>query len=1143
MKSRQSSRRYFVSSRRIALAGAALATHFILANPFEQYSETPFSYYWLSSREGLANNSCVSVTQDHRGFMWFGTEDGLSRWDGHTMRTYRPDSFDDGNLSDNYIKVLFVDSRNRLWVGTHSGAQYYDESLDRFSNIIPSNGDGPPPSVLSIEEDLMGRIWFGTEELGLIGWQPETGEYLEVRYAPDQSSLLNNSVHALHLTPDGLLWLGTTHGLQCLDPRSLRPIDLEMLYPEIQQIQDTAVRKVAYDSRGQLWIGSNQGLYRLDLQGGALENHPLPVSALSSDRTNVPIVSLMVDDHDFVWVGTYNELYVHKQRSDQARSFSTFNFSSAMSRRFQPSDLHQSRDGRIWMTSGLASGVLSIAYDSDQFALLNTHTVTGDREAMMSVWDTVLDADGNLWIATNSHGLIALEPDRHTIQRYDNLKSLSSKSLFRSVSHSLLDDASGILWVGSVDGLYRFARNGTQLIPANDTLGSKVAATGTHYVWELFQNKAGHIYIGTRRNGFYIYNPETGQFKHMKHDPENPHSPGSNFVYAFHEAEDGCIWMSCIGFGLSCYNDKNETFVHIPAQVSGPANGNNVLLNNAIMSIHDSRDGFLWIGTNGSGLYRFDKRTGIFLSLNKKAGFPARFVYSITQNSRGELVMSCENAIIVYDVARADFRSHRVAGFSGLNDFNGNVLVRIAPDVFGFGGNGGILFFEEKLRDTGPDSGPETLITNIQVMNQSLQPGDFRHDQTVLEEQIHLTKSLELSYQEKLVSFSYAVLDYEEPGSYRFRYRMEPIEEEWNDASSRQYATYSNLRPGSYRFSVQARHANGDWFRDEAVLDLRIRAPFWRKMEFYIAAALGLIGLALITNFTVINSIRSRNQQLTQINQRLQAEIATRKDAEKSLIEARNQALEANRAKSDFLAMTSHELRTPLNPIIGYTELMLMEGSVTGQRKQYLETILRAGSRLLHLIDDILDFSRIEARELRLESVPFTLPPLLEEVTGLMKPAILEKNLNFDTDFEAIRGLENVSFLGDAQKIHQILVNLMSNAIKFTSEGGITFKVQQPNGREECDTIRFAIADTGIGVSEEKKDRIFEAFIQEDTSRTRRYDGLGLGLNISKQFAELMGGRLWFESQKGFGSTFYLDIPLERAEVHSTGTASSKAEL
>jgi signal transduction histidine kinase/ligand-binding sensor domain-containing protein/CheY-like chemotaxis protein len=1055
----------------------------------------------LTMRDGLSQSTVMSILQDSQGFLWLATESGLDRYDGYSIREYRRERGNEHGLVNDYIWKIAEDARGDLWLATYGGGvARWDRRNDRFQQFRhdPNNPDSlASDAVRTLLIDSNGRVWAANERHGLDVIDPQTGRARHYRSDPNNPrSLVSDAVFALYSDRAGHLWVGTERGLGRYEPRT---DDFANDVAQGGALDGARVRALLEDHTGALWIGTfDNGLRRLDPRTGqvtAFRHDADNPRSLSNDRVR----AIMQDDAQRLWIATSDGLNLFDYTSQTFVRYGRELDNPYSLRDDDVMSLYQDRGGVLWV--GTRAGGAS-HWSPRSWALGHYRSALISNNAVNAFAD---DGAGTVWVGT-SDGLVEIDTGQRTERRYDS----TTKGPLRLTDNSvmaLLNDRDGALWIGTMTGgLQRFdpQRASARSYRYEATDPASLPADG---VMSLYEDRDGNVWVGTFGGGIARIERGTGQLTRFAHgaDSNGLSSPRASAI-----AEDlrGNLWIGTIGGGLNLLDRRTGQFHRYRPNDRDPSS----LSDDTVYAVHVDGDGTVWVGTAGSGLDRViggsDRPEAVrFESDTRLANVPSKVVYGIQSDRDGGLWLSTNSGLVRLDPHSGASQLLREPHGLQADEFNFNAHYRGRDGTLYFGGNGGFNAFSPEIAPpTAPP--PRLALTSVAVLNNRLPfsqlPG--------------ATRPLALEHDDKLVTFEFAALDFVSPANNRYRYRLEGFDPGWVDAGPVHQATYANLDAGEYTFRVRATNADGVWNQEDLTIPVRVAAAPWNTLTarlLYAAVCLFILGYLW------------RLQQL-----RRKRELNYSRELEQMVrvrtheLEERNHQLQVlSRAKSDFVARMNHELRTPMNGVLGMSELLL-DTRLDAVQRRFVDGIHRSADSLLAIVDDVLDFSKLEAGRLQLAPVDCDLVELVEQTAEMLAARAADKNIELLCESPP-RPLPHVR--ADVVRLRQVLVNLGGNAVKFTERGEVTLRVTSPQIEGDRMRVWLEVADTGIGIEPENQSRIFEEFVQEDVSTTRRYGGTGLGLAIARQLVELMGGQLTLISVPGEGSTFSVDLSLQLA--------------
>ncbi len=993
-------------------------------------------------------------------------------------------------LPQNSVRAVGQTSDGYLWLGTRAGLVRFDGVT--FTVYDSSNTpELVEDHILSMATGPGNLLWVGSTDGTLVSFKDgHFNRRLDNRIAGD-------NIRALLVDSFARLWVGSEkHGLFRMEDGVLVPVATGA------SRADKFIRCLYEDELHRVWIGTEAGLKRIDSSGVVSffdETHrsPGPVWAIASDGAGG------------VWAGTRLAGLSHLQGAILHRVPL-----EAWLRSRTILGLARDRDGNLWIgTDGDGLG----RFTAGQIA--SATTITGLSNRIVRV--VFEDREGSIWLGTAGGGLNRIR-DR-------KIQALSMREGMPSdMVRSAFEDPDGTVWLGTGAGLVRLKAGRIKVYDESDGLPGSM-------IWPVFRDRKGNLWAAGSKDTVVMYpgaRISRGNAKHFLSE--------SN-VRAFYEDRSGSVWVGTTK-GLYCFrNGRPET---------SPANQTRVFFDGAITALAEAPDGTLWAGTN-SGIYvgragRFEPlaltgllsrnivafhvdddgnvwigtskglavwRAGVVRAIHRAAGIPETDIYGLAEDSSDGFWIVGRRGIFRTSAAdmRMLARGARVRCSMSMSLANGDSL-RGASE-FNWGAQP--LIGAGSDRQLWIPSYGGVVIVDPARLNKAGVPLSVYIERVVVDGK-PVDESITVGHR---LDLYYTAPTFIAPQSVRFAYMLEGFDRDWVDAASRRNAFYTAVPPGRYTFRVRASYEDGKWTSRSAVRVINLRPHFYQSWWFFSIGCAVILSAIIGLDLTRAKRLRRREavlaQRVAERTAALRAEVVERERAELA-------AKAANSAKSEFLANMSHEIRTPMNAVIGMTELVL-DSSLTEPQRQQMEVVKDSAESLLFLLNEVLDFSKIEAGKLQFHRAPFGLRETVATAVKIVSGRGRQKGLNLAW---IVRHDVPDDWVGDAIRLRQVLLNLLGNAVKFTDRGDVTLEVAI--SPEAAGTIRFAVSDTGIGISPEQQEHIFEAFMQADTSIFRKFGGTGLGLAISKRIVELWGGSLSLESEIGRGSRFWFDAHFER---------------
>ena len=1059
----------------------------------------------LTTADGLPQGTVFSTLQDSQGFVWLGTEDGLVRYDGHELVRYAYSHSTAGGLPGNFINQVAEDTHHDLWIAIKdAGLARWNRATDSFT--VYRHDPANPASLASdavhnVLVDARGRIWVGTSDAGIDILEPATGRIQHLRHDPaNANSLINDQIYTLMLDRSGTLWVGTDAGLDQWQADRGTFIHFRHAAADPHSLSGNQVYQVLEDRGGTLWVGTNDGGLNEMERGGrvvkSFRHDPNQPASLSNDDVR----AILEDRAGHLWVGTEDGLDLLN------RTTGTFNHY-----RHDENDAGSLRDSFVRSLYEDASGLVWIGTSQGGVSRWNPHSweFGGRRPGWLGGKDVTAFADapnGNVWIASQGRGLVQYDGETGEATGIDTIVGRRNAIGDQRVM-SLGQDRHGTLWIGTMmNGLEKLSPGGRiESIPVKRGDPRSLSDSG---IMTIFETRSGQLWIGTHGGGANVLDPATGLVRQLPYASSARGAISSASVTAVAEDSNGNFWIGTDGGGLDLARPDGaviKVFRHDPKDsASLPAN--------TVYALDIDAEGRVWVGTDGGGLAQAVGTVAApdsirFQVISREEGLSSDTIYGVLSDAKGRLWLSGNAGLMRFDPdTRAVKTYHREQGLQG-EEFDSNAYHRLRDGRLCFGGPGGFNIFDPSRLTEGAHA-PRMALTRLEVLGvpvPSITP-------------YWLLNRVAVGYRASIVSLDFAALDFSSPQRNRLAYRIAGLSDRWIDLGTQRRVTLTNLDAGDHLLEVRAANADSVWSDPPLRLNIHRNPAPWRSPWAY--AAYAFIVLLLIVYRVRMH--RASIQRIVSAQKRLESEVALRT---RELVESNRQLAEAGQAKSSFLARMSHELRTPMNGVVGMTEL-LARTALSSRQVRLTQTIRSSAQVLLHIVNDLLDLSKIQAGKVEFESLPLDLIGLLEECTTLFAGAAEEKGVELIVCPPPENRRELV---GDPLRVRQILMNLVGNAVKFTMQGEVVVKADLESVEAGRALLRITVADTGVGMDAATIAKIFEPFTQADESTTRRYGGSGLGLAICRELAGLMGGTVTVESRPGVGSTFHVSLPLQVA--------------
>lgn len=1104
-----------MSCKKISICRIILIGFFagiFIVNALAQSTDLRFTH--ITTEQGLSNNELTSIAQDKNGFIWIGTNDGLNRFDGYEIKVYRHILNEPTSVLSNFISNILVDSQNYIWIGTLNGISLYNKDEDNFINLKVYHGKDEQTNnyITWFVEDSKGNVLVSNDRGYIFQYDRKKKIFNQLS---DQSL---PSINCMKLSRDTLLYIGTKSGLFSFNRTTKRFTEISLPV--------------------------------------APEYNPLNISSIEIYKNNI-------------WVGTHalGALIYNPYRKDIIYVNKLLNFTDNGC--FRILRLYSDKQNNIWIAD--AEGIKMFNEDLKLFKSYrhnpnSNYSLSTDGGKVVFV-----DCQKNKWIGTSLGGLnVAYER-----KRFHNLKPENEGdiNLTRNIVSTVTKDRENNLWIGyfneGIDKITPDLKAKSIYLPNDKDPNS----LGHSTVQAIFQDRKGNIWTGTYTGGLELFDKQTGKFHKYQHDPQNPGSIACNDVRSIVEDKQGNLWIVAHGVGIDKFDPQTKKFYHYTFAPSNRkwkvSNWNFKLLidsydtlwlagttglckmnydgtiaeiftmdpsdrfslsNKYLNDVFEDNRRNLWVGTY-EGLNYFNRKTRKFTHLTTENGLLNDNIKAILEDKDGNIWASSNkgitkiapkfdnaNNLISYDIRNYDERD----GIESNAFFDRAAYFDAKANLMYFGGLKGITYFQPDNIKDNPQP-PTVVFTDFKLFYKSV---SFHDKNSPLKKHISQTRTIRLNYTQNVLTFEYSALNFIVPGKNQFAYIMEGFDKKWNYVGAEHKATYTNLDPGTYTFKVKAANNDGLWNEEPASVVIIIEPPFWKSFW-----GMWIIGMALV--FIVYLSYRFITYRAKLKNELQLAHIEAKK------------VQEIGQLKINFFTQISHEFRTPLTLIISPLEKLMNTQTDDQTVSNDYKLIYKNVQRLKRLINQLLDFRTSEEGFLKLDPTYDDIILFISGIVSSFDALSQQRNIRQTFDCE----LASLYMWFDPDKIEKILYNLISNAIKYTPDGGsisihlklISNQNILPGETLEC--LEISVSDNGIGIESDVLQKIFLPFYQVEGKTPFKGEGTGIGLALTKKLVEIHKGKISVKSSVGQGSIFTVTLPVDRDSDNTSHSEESRALL
>lgn len=1133
--------------------------------------KSDFEHFWESQR---LDRYISCIYHDSRGFIWFGTfANGLYKYNAYEFENFNYTYNDTLSLIKNNINKIFLeDSSGDIWISAGYRLHRYNRSSNNFTRFLHNSVD--PNSICdgivsSVVEDQEGNIWIGSygnkikqTKGGLTRYERESGKFIRYKSAYEESNAIGISgITSLYVDRTGVLWIGRScNGVERFMKDSS---ELGYRFDKFKYISDNpkellnyGIKDIIEDPLGNIWFGTNGGgILRSSKSKEKIKQywiHPEKVNKYNF------INILSVDSTGELWLGTLGGLAKFDRTNDSIILYENDPLDPYSLTQGPVNSIAHDTEGSSWIITGgrgYSEGINRFDHASEKFFLYQHNPQDPGSLSTNLLLTAVIDKNGILWIGTLNAGINKLNIFKRKFDLYQ-CKPEVPKGMPQGRINVLFEDSNEVLWIGTHDyGLFRFDRK-TNTISNFSFDPENPKSINNNTILTICESPEGILWLGGL-GGLKKLNVETMEFTHIVHNPRNPNSLSEDHIMSICRDRSGLLWIATLGGGLNRFdpgsgkfdifrNDpddqfclKTNTLITVYEDSKGTIwigsfnglfkyikgkegsserfisyvhdeNNTNSLTYNVVRTIIEDNSGNLWIGTEGGGLNKLNLESETFTTYTMEDGLPDNIIWGILLDDKGNLWLSTFNGLSRFNPKTEMFTNYDLSdGLQGMQ-FTFNTHHKSRSGEMFFAGEKGINYFYPDSIKNNPFI-PPIVISDFKLFNKSVPI----NENSPLKKVISELNEIELNYNENFISFEFAALNYTNSHKNQYKFRMIGLDPDTVYAGTRRFTEYTDMEPGEYKFWVTGSNNDGVWNEEGVSLPIIIHPPFWRSGMAYVLYSLFVI-------FMVGGFVRWRTLKLRRDKEKLEKQVKerTRKIEEKDF-----HILEMDRMKTRFFANISHEFRTPLTLILNPLQELISNKSYNIRDREKLSAIHRNGIRLLDLVNQLLDLSKLDSGKLKIELIEEDIFKDLRLIFSSFLSLADKKRIQY---YYQVPDKAFFTYF-DRTKQETILNNLLFNAFKYTPEDGeISCRVQIINGETEDDnsSIEISVKDSGPGIDKSKLDLIFDRFYQADEQHHIEGGGTGIGLSLTKELVHLIHGEIEVDSDLGGGSCFKVTIPL-----------------
>ncbi len=1042
-----------------------------------------FHFKKIQVDDGLSENAVYCILQDSKGFMWFGTKDGLNRYDGNSFRAFRHNSEKPNSIGNNFIRSIIEGKDSNLYIGTDAGVYIMNMVEETFTKVtsITDQGVTVTSAVNSIYEDRVGNIWIATMNQGIFKYNPKSQKLSSVELS--KYNLGKAASWYIYGNLSGNIWVGTRLGLLWYNKATDKLDPVKSMF-NLSDNFSHEILSMLEDKNGNLWLGTwYKGLCLYDKQSDSYISY---LNEENSSQYVTHIRAIFQYDEKTLFIGSDDGLYLFDLTTKKAKRLDMPQLEHSLSDQ-NVYGIYRDRENGIWI--GTYFGGVNYLNPSQ----INIDTYYPDHRPGALTGKAISqfceDPAGNLWIATEDGGINYFNAETKIITQpittsYHN-------------THALLLDGEK-LWIGTFSRGIDLYNIRTKTLSNYRNKNQNKNSLNDNCVFSLYKTRKGEIFAGTPE-GLNIYEKASDSF--------TPIDSISGFIYDIKEDDSENLWLATYGSGVIKYNSKTSKWVHYDSILSQE----NPIVKSKLTSIYIDSQRRILFSSEGRGIFVYDPKKDDFINISEADGLPNNVVYGILDDQFGNLWISCNKGLVCFNLSAPQnaILYNKEDGLQS-NQFNYKSSYKAKSGKFYFGGiNGFSSFYPQNLNANKNIIVPPVEITKINLLGNS-------EPEMENEIQIKLNKrqKIKLPYNKSSFTISYISLSYVTQAKNQYTYKLEGADSEWNYAGNNKDVTYVNLPYGKYLFKIRATNNDGLWNETGTELEIEILPPFWLSLPAKIMYIILLSSLIyIILSFYWKKNKKKQQQQL---------------EAFKS-----EQETLAFKSKIDFFTTIAHEIRTPLSLITAPLEEVINKDKEDSETTQNLLIVDKNCKRLTVLVNQLLDFRKMDSTQYVVNPENIDLKELVYELYERFKKTAQKKQIDLILNLPPS---ENIKVNSDPDALIKIIGNLLTNALKYTKDKIVLSLVCN---HDKPYTV--TVEDNGRGIEDEHKKLIFDPFYQVQNEDGKI--GTGLGLSLAKNLTGLLRGTIEVVDSKNGGATFVFHFSDLEPSFSKTDTSDENVKM